>query len=137
MNKPYQREEGYINVNIYIEITQIQGKKDFKIYLARQWDREKMDAPNAPNPVNPNGQDQFVDAVQGPANQAQGHAVQNQVQGPAPKLKFKVRQLQMLQTTMLKLFKMYLCSHHNNWPQHNKSLLVWWCLPLKYFIKIG
>ena len=41
-----------------------------------------MDAPNAPNPTNPNAQDQFVDAVQGPANQAQGPAVQNQAQGP-------------------------------------------------------
>ena len=29
-----------------------------------------MDAPNAPNLTNPNAQDQFVDAVQGPANQA-------------------------------------------------------------------
>ena len=27
-----------------------------------------MDAPNAYNPANPNAQDQFVDAVQGPAN---------------------------------------------------------------------
>ena len=42
-----------------------------------------MDAPNAPNPANPNAQDQFVDAVQGPLNQAQGSAVQNQAQGPA------------------------------------------------------
>ena len=42
-----------------------------------------MDAPNAPNPANPNVQDQFMDAVQGPANQAQGPAVQNPVQGPA------------------------------------------------------
>ena len=33
-----------------------------------------MDAPNAPNPANPNAQDQFVDAVQGPANQVQGPA---------------------------------------------------------------
>ena len=43
-----------------------------------------MDAPNAPNPTNPNAQDQFVDAVQGPTNQAQGPVVQNQaqVQGP-------------------------------------------------------
>ena len=41
-----------------------------------------MDAPNAPNPANPNAQDQFVDAVQGPTNQAQGPAVQNPVQGP-------------------------------------------------------
>ena len=42
-----------------------------------------MDAPNAPNPANPNAQDQFMDAVQGPTNQAQGPAVQNQAQGPA------------------------------------------------------
>ena len=42
-----------------------------------------MDAPNAPYPANPNAQDQFIDAVQGPANQAQGPAVQNQAQGPA------------------------------------------------------
>ena len=41
-----------------------------------------MDAPNDPNPTNRNAQDQFVDAVKGPANQAQGPAVQNQVQGP-------------------------------------------------------
>ena len=42
-----------------------------------------MDASNAPNPANPNAQDQFVDAVQGPTNQAQGPAAQNQAQGPA------------------------------------------------------
>ena len=42
-----------------------------------------MDAPNAPNPNNPNVQAQFVDAVQGPTNQAQGPAAQAQVQGPA------------------------------------------------------
>ena len=42
-----------------------------------------MDAPNTPNPANPNAQDQFVDAVQGPTNQAQGPVVQNQAQGPA------------------------------------------------------
>ena len=42
-----------------------------------------MDAPNAPNPANPNAQDQFVDVVQGPTNQAQGPAVQAQVQGQA------------------------------------------------------
>ena len=39
-----------------------------------------MDASNAPNPTNPNTQDQFVDAVQGPANQAQGPAAQSQAQ---------------------------------------------------------
>ena len=42
-----------------------------------------MDAPNAPNPANPNAQDQNVNVVQGPANQAQGPAAQNQVQVPA------------------------------------------------------
>ena len=41
-----------------------------------------MDPPNASNPANPNAQDQFVDAVQGPTNQAQGPMVQNQAQGP-------------------------------------------------------
>ena len=41
-----------------------------------------MDAPNAPNPANPNAQDQFVDSVQGPANEAQGPAIQNRAQGP-------------------------------------------------------
>ena len=40
-----------------------------------------MDAPNAPNPANPNTQDQFVDVVQGPTNQVQGLTVQNQAQG--------------------------------------------------------
>ena len=44
-----------------------------------------MDAPNAPNPAYPNAQDQFVDAVQGPENQAQSPTVQNQAQGPAVK----------------------------------------------------
>ena len=42
-----------------------------------------MDAPNASNPANPNAQDQFVGVVQGPANQAQGLAGQNQAEGPA------------------------------------------------------
>ena len=42
-----------------------------------------MDAPIAPNPANPNSQDQFGDAVQDPANQVQGSTVQNQAQGPA------------------------------------------------------
>ena len=42
-----------------------------------------MDAPNAPNPANHNAPDQFVDAVQGPANQSQGPAAQNPAQGPA------------------------------------------------------
>ena len=38
-----------------------------------------MDDPNAPNPTNPNAQDQNVNAVQDPANQAQGPMAQNQV----------------------------------------------------------
>ena len=42
-----------------------------------------MDAPHAPNPTIPNALDQFVDAVQGPTNQAQGAAAQAQVQGVA------------------------------------------------------
>ena len=42
-----------------------------------------MDAPNTPNPANPNAQGQFVDMVQGPTNHAQSPTVQNQVQGPA------------------------------------------------------
>ena len=40
-----------------------------------------MDAPNDPNPANPNAQDQNVDVIQGPANQAQGPVVQNQNYG--------------------------------------------------------
>ena len=42
-----------------------------------------MNAPNAPNPTNSNAQDQFMDAVQGPTNQAQSPTVQDQAQGPA------------------------------------------------------
>ena len=42
-----------------------------------------MVAPNAPNPANPNVQDQDANAVQGPTNQAQGPMVQNQAQGPS------------------------------------------------------
>ena len=36
-----------------------------------------MDASDAPNPANPNVQNQFVDAVQGLAAQAQGPANNN------------------------------------------------------------
>ena len=39
-----------------------------------------MDAPNAPNPANPNAQGQNVDAEPGPSNQVQGPVVQNQAQ---------------------------------------------------------
>ena len=45
----------------------------------------RMDAPNAPNPANPNAQDQFVHVVQGPTvqNQVQGPTNQNQAEVPA------------------------------------------------------
>ena len=59
-----------------------------------------MDAPNAPNPTNPYAQDQFVDMVQGPANQTQGPTVQDQAQGPAVQnevLQFKIK-LKVLQS---------------------------------------
>ena len=42
-----------------------------------------MDIPNAPNPANPNEQDQNADVAQGPANQAQGTVEQGQAEGPA------------------------------------------------------
>ena len=54
-----------------------------------------MDAPNAPNPANPNAQDQNVDAVQGPANQAQGPVVQNQAQVPAGQIPAQVPAVQV------------------------------------------
>ena len=50
-----------------------------------------MDAPNSPNPANPNAQDQFVEAAQGPANQTQGPAGQNQSQGPAVQKQVQVQ----------------------------------------------
>ena len=54
-----------------------------------------MDAPNAPNPANPNAQDQIIDAVQGPANQAQGPTVQNQAQVPAVQIPAQVPTVQL------------------------------------------
>ena len=54
-----------------------------------------MDAPSAPNPTNPNAQDQIVDAVQGPANQAQGPAVQNQAQVPTGQIPTQVPAVQV------------------------------------------
>ena len=54
-----------------------------------------MDAPNAPNPANPNAQDQIVDVVQGPKNQAQGPAVQNQVQAPAVQIPAQIPAVQV------------------------------------------
>ena len=54
-----------------------------------------MDALNALNPANPNAQDQNVDVVQGPANQAQGPAVQNQAQVPAGQISAQVPSVQV------------------------------------------
>ena len=79
-----------------------------------------MDAPSAPNPANPNAKDQFADAVQGPAYQAQGPAVQNQAQGPAVQ-----NQAQGPANNNAQLVKMYLRSLHNSRPQHSQSPLVW------------
>ena len=85
-----------------------------------------MDAPNAPNPVNPNAQDQFMDAVQGPANQkqAQGPTVQNPVQGPANQNQAQVPAGQIPFSSSCcsnyqfkvphRLVKIYQFSHHHN-----------------------
>ena len=54
-----------------------------------------MDAPNAPNPTNPNAQDQNVNMVQGLANQAQGPTVENQVQVPAVQIPAQVPAVQV------------------------------------------
>ena len=87
-----------------------------------------MDAPNAPKLTNPNAQDQFVDAVQGPTIQTQGPASQTQVRGLAA---------QGPVNNNAQVGQMYLISLNNNLLQHNQSLLIWWCLSLRYFIKIG
>ena len=50
---------------------------------------------DAPNPANPNAQDQIVDAVQGPTNQAQGPTVQNQAQVPAGQIPAQVPAVQV------------------------------------------
>ena len=49
-----------------------------------------MDAPNAPNPANPNEQDQNADAAQGPTNQSQGPAEQNQAQVPPAQIPIQI-----------------------------------------------
>ena len=54
-----------------------------------------MDAPNVPNPANPNAQGQNVDAEQGPANQAQGPVIQNQAQCLAIKTQLWVLQIRI------------------------------------------
>ena len=54
-----------------------------------------MDAPNALNPANPNAQDQNVNMVQGPTNQAQDPTAQNQVQVPAVQIPAQVPAVQV------------------------------------------
>ena len=54
-----------------------------------------MDAPNAPNPTNPNAQHQNVNVVQGPTNQAQGPMVQNQAQVPAVQILAQIPAVQV------------------------------------------
>ena len=83
-----------------------------------------MDAPNAPNPTNPNAQDQFVDAVQGHTNPAQGPTNQNQVQVPAVQNQAQGPAVQIQVQGPAQVGQIYLSSHHNNQPQYNWSLLV-------------
>ena len=54
-----------------------------------------MDAPNPPDPANPKAQDQIIDVVQGPANQAWGSTVQNQAQVPAGQIPAQVPAVQV------------------------------------------
>ena len=54
-----------------------------------------MDAPNAPNLANPNAQDQIIEVVQCPTNQAQGPTVQNQAQVPAGQIPAQVPAVQV------------------------------------------
>ena len=82
-----------------------------------------MDAPNAPNPANPNAQDQNVDAVQGPTNQVQGPAVQNQAQVPAGQIPAQIPAVPV--QGPCRLVKMCQFNHHHNQFQYNWSLLVW------------
>ena len=93
-----------------------------------------MDAPNAPNPANPNAQGQNADAELGPANQAQGPVVLNQAQGlnsskPSSgslQIRIKVKSLQVKFQLKVpyRLFKMYLYNHYNNQSLCNQPLMV-------------
>ena len=114
-----------------------------------------MDAPIAPNPANPNAQDQFMDAVPGPTNQAQGPAAQNQAQGPAAQNQAQGPAAQnqaqgpAAQAQVLGLAAQGPANNNAQvgqnvpiQPPHQLAPaqpvpLVWWCLPLKHFIKIG
>ena len=92
-----------------------------------------MDAPNAPNPANPNAQDQFMDVVQGPTNQAQDPTVlnpdqgpvnQNQAHIPAGQIPALGPAIQIPVQVLHKLVKIYQFSHHHNQLQYNWPLLV-------------
>ena len=77
-----------------------------------------MDAPNAPNPANPNAQDQFVDAVQGPTNQAQGPAVQIQFRVPQFKIRLRFLLFKYQFKVMHRSVKIYQFSHQHNQLQY-------------------
>ena len=55
----------------YMETRHTQGKENNQIYLGQDG------CSNPPNPTNPNAQDQFVDAMQGSTNQAEGPTIPN------------------------------------------------------------
>ena len=74
-----------------------------------------MDAPNAHNPANPNAQDQIIDVVQGPANQAQVPAGQIPIQVPAVQIPVQ-GPAQVGQNIPVQ--------HHHNKFQYNWPLLV-------------
>ena len=73
-----------------------------------------MDAPKAPNPANPNEQDQNADTAQGPTNQAQGPAEQNQAQVPLAQIPIQVPAVKFQFRFPHRLVKIYLSNHYNN-----------------------
>ena len=83
-----------------------------------------MDAPNAPNPADPDAQDQFVDMVQSPANQAQGPAVQNQAQGLAVQNQAQDPAVQNQDQGPAQVDQICLCSLHHYKSQHNPVQMV-------------
>ena len=87
-----------------------------------------MDAPNDPNPINHAAQDQFMNAVQGPAAQYQAQGPADQAQGPTA---------QGPANNNAPVSQNVPIQPPHQLAQHNQSPLVWWCLPLRYFIKIG
>ena len=74
-----------------------------------------MDAPNAPNPANPNAQGQNVDAELGPANQVQALWCKIRLRVLQIKIKFKYLWVKFQLKVLHRLFKMYLSNHYNNW----------------------